>query len=212
MAESSLESPSSQRGDEYHHAGPGITGRKSSAYLIFHSLATMVGGLSSVCIKQLLLPIQVSFLAPTNTNTAFTLVASLGALAGLIASPLTGALSDRTTLRWGRRRPWIVFGLGTAVSGMLLMAGASNIPVLLLGEILAQVGVDTLLSTVTALLPDQVPQTQRALLSAFIGIAPNIGGVLGLLLVTRLTQPQVVAQGYLLMAGVSCVCLLPLFL
>ena len=42
-------------------------------------LASMVGGLSSVCIKQLLLPIQVSQLAPHATATAFALVASLGA-------------------------------------------------------------------------------------------------------------------------------------
>jgi Na+/melibiose symporter-like transporter len=65
----------------------------------------MVGGLSSVCIKQLLLPIQVSQLAPHATATAFALIASLGACAGLIAAPLSGALSDRTTARWGRRRP-----------------------------------------------------------------------------------------------------------
>src|SRR5882724_8434311 len=38
--------------------------RKSWAYSLFLTLATMVGGLSSVCIKQLLLPIQVSIIAP----------------------------------------------------------------------------------------------------------------------------------------------------
>ncbi|HEU5377958.1 MAG TPA: MFS transporter [Ktedonobacteraceae bacterium] len=182
--------------------------RARSISLLSHTLAAMVGGLSSVCIKQLLLPLQVSALAPTDTNTAFTIVASLGALAGLIASPLAGALSDRTTLRWGRRRPWIVGGLITAVGGMLLMAGATTIPALLLGEIGAQIGVDTILSMVTAMLPDRVPGTRRSLLSACIGVAPNVGGVAGLLLVTRLTNPQVVAQGYELLAAVSALCIL----
>ena len=78
----------------------------------------MVGGLSSVCIKQLLLPVQTSQLAPHNTNTVFTLVAAVGAFAGLLAAPLIGALSDRTSLRHGRRRPWIALGIGAAVVGM----------------------------------------------------------------------------------------------
>ncbi len=181
-------------------------GQKSWSYSFFLTLATMVGGLSSVCIKQLLLPIQVSIIAPTNTNTSFTIVASVGAFAGLLAAPLSGALSDRTTLRWGRRRPWIVCGIIATVTGMLMMAGATTIPTLLLGEIIAQVGVDTILATVTALLPDQVPPSQRSLISAFVGLAPNVGGVLGLVLVTHLTNTRIVSEGYILMAGVSAVC------
>src|SRR6266568_3165481 len=68
-------------------------------------LASMVAGLSSVCIKQLLLPIQVGIIDPHNTNTSFAVVSAIGAFAGLVAAPLTGALSDRTMSRWGRRRP-----------------------------------------------------------------------------------------------------------
>ncbi len=176
---------------------------RSWVYSLFLMLATMVGGLSSVCIKQLLLPIQVSILAPANTNTSFTIVASVGAFAGLVAAPLTGALSDRTTLRWGRRGPWIVFGTITAVVGMIIMAFSTTIPVLLFGEILAQIGVDTILSTVTALIPDQVPPSQRSFISALVGLAPNVGGVVGLILVTRLTNTRIVSQGYILMAVAS---------
>ena len=181
--------------------------QKNGVYVVFHTLATMVGGLSSVCIKQLLLPIQVSLIAPTNTTASFTLVASVGAFAGLLAAPLTGALSDRTTLRWGRRRPWILFGIVATVVGMLIMAGATTIPTLLFGEILAQVGVDTILSTVTALIPDHVPLSQRSLISALVGLASNVGGVLGLVLVTRLTNTRIVSEGYTLMTGVSAVCI-----
>lgn len=166
-------------------------------------LASMVGGLSSVCIKQLLLPIQVGILDPMNTATSFALVASLGALAGLIASPLTGALSDRTTSRWGRRRPWIVFGIVTTVIGLLIMARATTIPWLLFGEILAQIGVDSILSTVTALIPDHVPQEQQAGTAALNGMAPIVGGVIGLVMVTRFTATHLVWQGYLLLAALS---------
>lgn len=177
--------------------------RGNLSYRTSFFLASMVGGLSSVCIKQLLLPIQISQLDPRTTATSFALIASLGACAGLMASPLSGALSDRTTSRWGRRRPWIVLGLLFAVVGLLTMAEATSIPILLVGEILAQIGVDTILATVTALIPDQIPEQARSGPSALNGMAPIVGGVLGLVLVTSLTRTQQVWQGYCLLAGVS---------
>ena len=125
---------------------------KSWFYLFGITLSVMVGGLSSVCIKQLLLPVQTSQLAPHATNAAFTLVASVGACAGLVASPLVGALSDRTSLRLGRRRPWIILGIVAAVVGMGIMAFAQTIALLLLGEIVAQIGVDTILAITTAVI------------------------------------------------------------
>lgn len=177
-------------------------------YLAGLSLSVMVGGLSSVCIKQLLLPVQTGLLAPYATNAAFTLVASVGACAGLLASPLVGALSDRTSLRFGRRRPWISLGIVAAALGMGIMAFAQSIPLLLLGEIVAQVGVDTVLAITTAVIPDQIPLSQRPFLAACVGMAPNVGGVIGLLLVSHFTDPRVVAQGYVLMAVVSLGCVL----
>ncbi len=185
------------------------TGKTASlAYRTSFLLASMVGGLSSVCIKQLLLPIQVSQLDPRTTATSFALIASLGALAGLIAAPLCGALSDRTTSRWGRRRPWIVGGGLIAVVGLLTMAWAASLPLLLMGEVLAQIGVDTILATVTALIPDQIPTQQQAGPSALNGMAPLVGGVIGLLLVTRLTSTREVWQGDVLLAGVSALFIL----
>jgi MFS family permease len=181
---------------------------KSWLYLFGLSLSVMVGGLSSVCIKQLLLPVQTSQLAPHDTNTVFTLVAAIGALAGLLASPLVGALSDRTSLRHGRRRPWMVVGIMAAVAGMGIMAIASTVPVLLFGEIFAQVGVDTVLAVTTALIPDQIPFSQRPFISSCVGMAPNVGGVIGLLLVSRFTDTRIISQGYLLVAAASLFCVM----
>lgn len=181
---------------------------KNWVYLSSIILAVMVGGISSICIKQLLLPIQSSQLAPHQTALAFSLVASGGAVAGLVVSPLVGACSDRTRWRLGRRRPWITGGLAVAMVGFILMAFAGSIPLLLLGEVLAQCGVDTILALSTAIIPDQIPQEQRPLLSAGVGMAPNIGGVIGLLLVSHLTNPRLIFQGYLLIAAVSLCCVL----
>jgi MFS family permease len=181
---------------------------KSWLYLLCLSLSVMVGGLSSVCIKQLLLPIQAVQIAPLDKNTVLTLVASIGAGAGLIALPLVGALSDRTVLRSGRRRPWIALGIAVAVGGMCLMAFAHSIPLLLIGEIGAQTGVVAVLTVTTALLPDQIPLSQRRFVAAYVGMAPNVGGVIGLVLVSLLTDTRVISQGYVLMAALSLVCVM----
>ncbi|WP_165423567.1 MFS transporter [Ktedonosporobacter rubrisoli] len=172
---------------------------RSGVWMGLYLFASMVGGLSSVCIKQLLLPLQVSRIDPHTPYLSFLLVASVGAVAGLIASPLAGALSDRTTSRFGRRRPWIIGGVLTLGIGLSVMAFATTIPLLLVGEIIAQFGADALLATETAIIPDQVPLIQRSWVSALNGMAPIVGGTVGLLLVTRFTQTSVTAQGYLLL-------------
>jgi MFS family permease len=53
-----------------------------------------------------------------------------------------------------------------------------------------------------------VPLRHRAIASALVGMAPNVGGVIGLILVTSFTNTRVVSQGYLLMAGASAFCVL----
>lgn len=76
---------------------------------------------------QLLLPLQVNSLIATDTwqdsVLVFGLVSGVSSIFAIIAYPLTGALSDRTTSRFGRRRPWILGGaLLFAVSlGLLSM-------------------------------------------------------------------------------------------
>ncbi|MEO7021265.1 MAG: MFS transporter, partial [Ktedonobacteraceae bacterium] len=72
----------------------------------------------------------------------------------------------------------------------------------------AQVGVDTILAITTAVIPDQIPLSQRPFISACVGMAPNVGGVIGLLLVSRLTDTRMITQGYLLVAAVSLCCVL----
>jgi MFS family permease len=162
-----------------------------------------VGGLSSIVIKQLLLPIQIQQLAPSLVQTMFTLVSVSGPLVALVLTPIIGALSDRTTGKHGRRRPYIAAGALVAVIGMSIMATASNIPVLMVGEVGAQTGIDVILAMVTAVIPDQIGPSQRSLFSSLAGMAPNLGGALGVLLVTRLPNVAVVWQGYLLMATAS---------
>ncbi|MCW2491890.1 MAG: transporter, partial [Frankiales bacterium] len=47
------------------------------------------------------------------------LVTSVGSLLSVVANPFFGRLSDRTSSRWGMRRPWMVAGLAGGSLGIL---------------------------------------------------------------------------------------------
>ncbi len=175
-------------------------------YRMGFTLASLVPGITSVALKQLMEPLQVRQLDPLHPALSLAWVASVGALAGLIMVVLAGALSDYTHLRLGRRRPWIAGGCLVCVLGLALMAAAKTIVGLLLGGVIEQCGAVTVLACVTVLIPDHVPVRQHAHLSALNGMAPLLGGVLGLVLVTSLTDTKVVAQGYLVLAVLSLLC------
>ncbi len=175
-------------------------------YRILFGLAAIVVGVDNVTIKQLILPAQMALISPDNKITAFTLVASVGALAGVIASPLIGAISDRTTWRWGRRRLWMIIGCVSVVIGLVIMGSARTVGLVLLGEIIVQCAADTLLAVYSAVIPDQIPPAQRASASAFVGMSPLVGGVVGIALISRLTNvlnhPD---TGYYILAAASVV-------
>ena len=66
-----------------------------------------------------LLPDQVQAIAgPAGKVAAFGWVVGAGAAVAMIANPVAGALSDRTTGRFGRRHPWTVGGAAAAILGM----------------------------------------------------------------------------------------------
>ena len=102
--------------------------------------------------------------------TSLALVAGTGALLAMFANPFFGKLSDRTSSRFGMRRPWMVVGLAGGSLGILVVALAPNIPVVLVGWCIAQLCFNALLAALVAVLPDQVPVAQRGHVAGVLGI------------------------------------------
>ena len=55
---------------------------------------------------QVLLPEQAQICDKADKTVLLSVVMGVGALVALVANPVIGMLSDRTTSRWGRRHPW----------------------------------------------------------------------------------------------------------
>src|SRR4051812_26244186 len=116
------------------------------------------------------------------------LVTSVGALLSMVANPVFGRLSDRTSSRWGMRRPWMLAGLVVGSGGIVTVALAPDITVVLLGWCTAQVFFNALLAALAAVLPDQVPTSQRGVVSGILAVCLPVASVLGTFLVQLFDQ------------------------
>lgn len=128
---------------------------------------------------QVLLGLHAAALAPAGKEFVFGLATAVGGVFSLVTNPLVGALSDRTTARWGRRVPWIVGGGLLAAAGFGLLSVASEVGLFVVGWCVTQIGLNTMLGALTAFLPDQVPVSQRATVGGVIAMATTVGILAG---------------------------------
>jgi MFS family permease len=125
-----------------------------------------------------------------NAPASLAVVAGVGAFLAMLANPFFGRMSDRTSSPWGMRRPWMVIGLVGGSAGILVVALAPTIPVVLVGWCIAQLSFNALLAAMVAVLPDQVPVAQRGLVSGVLGVCVPVASVSGTFLVQLFTGSQ----------------------
>ena len=116
---------------------------------------------------------------PADINGNIGLVFGVGALFALFANPLAGRLSDRTTSRFGMRRPWVLGGAIVGLGGFLLIGVATSIWVVLAAWCLVQTALNAMLAAANATLPDQVPVAARGRVSGIVGITTPLGILAG---------------------------------
>src|SRR5436190_4034300 len=136
------------------------THAKNLLFLVLYGVANMVIGVSTIAISSVLLPEHVASFVSAGQTTVFSLILGVGAVAAALTNPLAGMLSDRTTSRWGRRRPWLIAGGVLTVADLLLMTAAPSLLAVALGWIVLQIGTNMLQVSLLAILPDQVPIRQ----------------------------------------------------
>ncbi|MFI8193219.1 MFS transporter [Streptomyces sp. NPDC085946] len=126
------------------------------------------------------LALRVSRLVPeAERGAALGQVLSVGALLAMLGNPVFGALSDRTTSRFGRRRPWLIGGMTAGLAGLAVVAVGGSVPVLVLGWAVAQLGVNAALAALTACIPDLIPPRQQARVSGIVGLTISLSMIAG---------------------------------
>jgi MFS family permease len=162
---------------------------------------------------QLLLPRQVDSILDHGLDdwvqsvVAFGIISGIAGACALVAYPLTGALSDRTTSRFGRRRPWILGGTLLFAASLVLLGLQTNIVGVGVFWSLAITGFCIVSAAMTAAISDQVPVDQRGFVSGWVSAPQAVGTVAGILLVTTFALSDLI--GYSLVAVLLIVLVLP---
>lgn len=158
----------------------------------------------------LLLALKMMSLNPATATASFSTIIGIGAIFALFGNPIGGAISDRTILRFGRRRTWIMLG---SVIGSLALVGigfSNSYIIVLILWCLTQTAYNFVFAAFTALIPDQVEEGRRGTMSGIVGLVMPVSPILGLGLMTVLTNAStplkwsVLAVISVLTATVSC--------
>jgi MFS family permease len=165
-----------------------VAHRVGWGFVVLYTLAYMSTCLLFLAPLLVTLALKVNALAGMErAPDSLALVAGAGALLAMVGNPFFGRMSDRTASPLGMRRPWMVIGWAGGSLGVLIVALAPSIPVVLAGWCIAQLFFNALLAAMVAVLPDQVPPAQRGQVSGVLGVCLPIASVAGTFLVKLFT-------------------------
>jgi MFS family permease len=134
----------------------------------------------------------------------------------VLTMPVMGSISDYSVSRWGRRRPFILFGSVTAAAALFGLALAPTFPVLILFFILLQLTSNVARGPFAGLVPDVVPERQVGIASGLMGLMITLGLVGGYLIMMTgyllhddFTLPMIALGVFVGVAGVFSFLLIP---
>ena len=157
-------------------------------------------------VLQVMLGRQVAEFVGGSTGAAGTLglVISAGAISSLIAQPLLGILSDKTSSRFlGRRNIWVLGCAIVSVIALLITASSTNPVMLGITWAIAMWPLSGLQAALTAVLPERVPVRSLGTMSGIVGAAHYVGAFGGIAIAGLTTNLFV---GYVGIAAVLFVC------
>jgi MFS family permease len=180
------------------------------------SLASLGMWMAAYTPLQVLLPTQLQNITPHHKIVALAVVTGFGAVSSALATPLAGALSDRTTHRFalgrmtGRRHRWtLAMGLLAAVALAVLSQQRTVLGVTLLWVVFCAFQ-NGEYASLSAAIPDHVPVRQRAAVAGWFSMPQAVGLVIGTILVVEVFTG--VISGYLVLAVAFAAFTLPFVL
>lgn len=129
-------------------------------------------------LHSIILPLRLlDFVAESQKNTYLGLLTLSGLFLAMFIQPLAGAVSDRSSFKWGRRRPYLLVG---GIITVLFIPGigiAGRYAVIFIVYCLLQISSNVAQGPYQAFIPELVPQDKRGRASGVKGLLEIIGGV-----------------------------------
>ena len=167
--------------------------------------------------SQVMLALQLQDITPRHKIVALGVVTAVNAVASALATPLVGALSDRTAHGQrlgrfsGRRHRWTLFMVLLSAICLGLLAKAGTVVAVAVLWFLFGAFQNGEYATLSAAVPDHVPVRQRATVSGWVGMPIALGLVLGTVLVVDVLN-QDLLTGYIALAVLMVLLALPFVL
>jgi MFS family permease len=135
-------------------------------------------------------PVLLHFVPDHYKNTYLGLLTFVGLIIAMIVQPVSGALSDRWSSRWGKRRPLMTLGTAFDFVFLAILGWAGGIGWLALGYIGLQLSSNIAHGPAQGLLRDQVPEGQLGQASGIKNLMDMAGLVSSSLIIGRLLSPE----------------------
>ncbi len=114
----------------------------------------------------------------TDSKFRISLVLSLAGISGFVVPPIVGYLSDRTFVRFGRRTPYVFFGMLGVLVCVLALPRTAAFGVVTLVSGLMYFSLRIAETPFLSLLPDITPREQRSTASGVMNLVGSIGLIL----------------------------------
>ncbi len=153
-----------------------------------------------------LLPNQIAELDAGNKATNLAILFAITSIFSTLATPIAGALSDRTRSRWGRRSPWIAIG---SLIGSLCLFGVSwmtSFWSLMILWVMAATAYNSMQPALTTLIADRFAPETRGAVSGIVGAGMTAGLTAGTVVAGYLAGERILAYG-LFAAAIAMACL-----
>lgn len=153
------------------------------------------------------IPAEVLRFVPEAQKGAYLgLLFAAGGVMAMVISPISGALSDRSTLPMGRRRPFVIAGVLVNVLGLMVMRNAPTYASYVAGLALVQAATNFAGGAFNGLIPDRIPRSQRGAASGVLGFMMMSGTICAALLAGHLVGQGRTASVYLIDAVLFLAC------
>ena len=125
----------------------------------------------NTAVGTFIMPYLVEQYAPPNLiNTSLSAMRTAGLIIAMLVQPAAGLISDRSTSRFGRRRPFILIGVLLDLVFLAAIGLSWTYWTLLVAVLLIQFSSNISHGPLQALIPDMVPEGQRGRASAIKAI------------------------------------------
>lgn len=156
------------------------TGKTGFGTADYFKITILVFAISALwqSMHSIILPLRVlDFVDESQKNTYLGLLTFTGLLLAMVIQPVVSAISDRAGFHWGRRRPYILFGIMVVALFLPGIGLPGGYAVLFVSYCMLQIGSNTAQGPLQAFIPEMVPDVKRGRASGVKGLMEVLGGV-----------------------------------